>query len=117
MKIRKTTGKDIERVMLHGTLDEFLDMLDFSPEAVREIIKSLAVKLELNDVRKREAILNKTGFDVTRALENLRAEKEAERAAGKEEAAAVTQRRVEVKSDTATQAAPARRVITPVTKQ
>ena len=62
-------------------------------------------------------ILNKTGFDVNRALENLRAEKEAEKAAGKEDAAAVTQRRVEVKSEATIQAAPARRVITPVTKQ
>ena len=109
--------KDIERVMLHGSLDEFLDMLDFSPEAVREIIKDLAVKLKLNDVDKREAIYNKTGFDVTRALENLKAEKEAEKAAGKEDAEVVTQRRAAVKPETSTEAAPARRIITPVIKQ
>jgi adenylate cyclase class IV len=33
------------------------------------MIKSIAVELPLNDMAKREAILNKLGFDVTKAIE------------------------------------------------
>jgi hypothetical protein len=74
--------EDVKNVMLNGTMDEFLDMLDFAPTAVKEMINSMAVKYELNDVAKREAILAKNGFNVTRAIENLRAEHAAEADAG-----------------------------------
>ena len=57
-------------------------MLDFAPTAVKEMINSMAVRYELNDVAKREAILAKNGFNVTRAIENLRAERAAEADAG-----------------------------------
>lgn len=60
--------EDVKRIMLEGTLDEFLDMLDFAPEGVINLIESLAVTLELNDMNKREAILKKTGFNVTNAI-------------------------------------------------
>ena len=61
--------KEVKNLLLHGTLDEFLDCLDFAPEGVIEIIKKLAVDLPVNDVDKRKAILDKTSFDVTRAIE------------------------------------------------
>jgi hypothetical protein len=54
--------------MQNGSLDEFLDCLDFAPEGVIDLIKTLAVELPLNDVAKREAILNKTGFNVDNAI-------------------------------------------------
>ena len=71
------TPEDVKRVMLNGTMDEFLDMLDFAPDGIREMIKDFAVKLELNDVRKREAIFEKYGFNVDNAIKNNRLEKEA----------------------------------------
>lgn len=71
------TPDDVKRVMLSGTMDEFLDMLDFAPDGIREMIKDFAVKLELNDVRKREAIFEKYGFNVDNAIRNNRAEREA----------------------------------------
>lgn len=71
------TPNDVKRVMLSGTMDEFLDMLDFAPDGIREMIKDFAVKLELNDVRKREAIFEKYGFNVDNAIRNNRAEREA----------------------------------------
>lgn len=71
------TPEDVKRVMLSGTMDEFLDMLDFAPDGIREMIKDFAVKLELNDVRKREAIFAKYGFNVDNAIKNNRLEKEA----------------------------------------
>ena len=63
------TKEDIKKVMTTGTLDQFLDCLDFAPESVKETIKDLAVELPLNDVAKRNAIQEKLGFDVTRAIE------------------------------------------------
>jgi len=64
--------EDIIRLMQTGTLDEFLDCLDFAPEGVKESIKSIAVELPLNDVAKRQAIQEKLGFNVTNAIENLK---------------------------------------------
>jgi len=39
--------------MTTGSLDEFLDCLDFAPEGVKDLIKTLSVELPLNDVSKR----------------------------------------------------------------
>ena len=61
--------EDIKKVMETGTLDQFLDCLDFAPVSVHELIKDMAVNLPLNDVKKRQAIKDKFGFDVDRAIE------------------------------------------------
>ena len=63
------TKEDIKKLMETGTLDQFLDCLDFAPAAVKQMIKDLAVNLPLNDVAKRKAIFEKLDFDVTRAIE------------------------------------------------
>lgn len=60
---------DVVKLMQEGSLDEFLDCLDFAPEGVKELIKDLAVSLPLNDVAKREAVFNKLGFNVDKAIE------------------------------------------------
>ena len=39
---------DIKNILLNGTLEEFLDCLDFAPTGVIELIKEYAVKLEIN---------------------------------------------------------------------
>jgi hypothetical protein len=62
------TEKEIKDLMLYGELDRFLDCLDFAPEGVIDIIKSLAISLPLTDTRKIEAIKDKTGFNVANAL-------------------------------------------------
>ena len=64
------TREDIVKVMTQGSLDEFLDCLDFAPEGVLENIKTLAVELPLNDVAKRKAILEKLNFNVDNAIRN-----------------------------------------------
>lgn len=68
--------EDIIKLMQTGSLDEFLDCLDFAPEGVKESIKNIAVELPLNDVAKRQAIQEKLGFNVTSAIENLKISKE-----------------------------------------
>jgi hypothetical protein len=70
--------EDIKKLMLEGSLDAFLDCLDFAPEGVIQIIRELSINLPLNDVAKRKAIKDKTGFDVDRAIANIQAEKAAE---------------------------------------
>ena len=62
------TDKDVLRLLKQGSMDEFLDCLDFAPEGVKDLIKTMAVKMPLNDVAKREAILNKLGFNVDNAI-------------------------------------------------
>lgn len=61
--------EDVKQLMQTGSLDQFLDCLDFAPQVIKEMIKTLAVELPLNDVQKREAIKDKLGFDVTKAIE------------------------------------------------
>jgi hypothetical protein len=62
------TAKDVDFLLTRGTLDQLKDALDFAPEGVVNLIKEEAVKTELNDVSKREAILTQTGFNVTEAI-------------------------------------------------
>ena len=61
--------EDVKRLMTSGTLDEFLDCLDFAPSVILDMIKTLAVELPLNDVAKRDAIKEKLNFDVAKAIE------------------------------------------------
>jgi hypothetical protein len=63
------TVKDVDFLLERGTLDQLKDALDFAPKGVVDLIKDRAVKNELNDVRKREAILEATNFNVTGAIE------------------------------------------------
>ena len=51
-----------------GSMDAFLDALDFAPVGVIDLIKKFSVQLPLNDMNKRKALYEKTGFDVTKAL-------------------------------------------------
>lgn len=63
------TEDQIIELLKNGSLDQFLDALDFAKEGVLELIKKFAVELPLNDVAKRDAIKKKLGFDVTAAIE------------------------------------------------
>ena len=72
--------EEITELLKNGTIEQFLDCLDFAPVGVIDIIKDLSIKLPLNDVAKREAILAKTGFDVSKAIENSKVEKTEDKA-------------------------------------
>ena len=58
-----------------GSLDAFLDALDFAPIGVIDLIKTMAVQLPLTDLNKRKALKQKTGFDVDKALIHIAEEK------------------------------------------
>lgn len=99
--------KNVKYLLQYGTLDEFLDCLDFAPAGVLDMIKDLAVELPLNDVQKREAIKDKLGFDVDFAVEMERSANEDNEAdhSGKRRAAVP---KMEEKKE---EKAPARRVV------
>lgn len=63
------TEKDVENLLLHGSLAQFLDCLDFAPKGVVDLVRTKAVELEIMDLAKRQAIFEKTGFNVTRQIE------------------------------------------------
>ena len=92
--------EEIKHVMNNGSLDQFLDMLDFAPAGVIDLIKKNAVELPLNNLDKVTALKNKTGFDARVALVNNQVEKEE---------APKAQRRVQAATEEEAPAAPARR--------
>ena len=62
------TEEDIKKLLEVGSLDQLLDCLDFAPKGVIDVLKQIAVQIELNDVRKRNAIQSKTGFNISKAI-------------------------------------------------
>lgn len=82
----------IRDLLLTGSLDAFLDALDFAPIGVQDLIKSMAVSLPLQDLNKRKALKDKTGFDVDKAIMHVEEEKAEEKTAA---AAAPATRRVQ----------------------
>lgn len=70
------TEDQIPTWMDNCSLDEFKDALDFAPDGAKDLIKKYAVTKPLNDFSKREAIKEQLGFDVTKAVENSKADAE-----------------------------------------
>lgn len=58
------------RELLTGldNMDSFLDFLDFATEGAIDIAKEIAVKERIPDSRKREALSEKTGFNIDSAI-------------------------------------------------
>ena len=72
--------QQIAALLQTGSLDAFLDALDFAPIGVIDLIKTMAVQLPLTDMAKRKALKEKTGFDVDKALIHIEEEKNEEKA-------------------------------------
>lgn len=72
--------KAVRNLLVNGSLDELLDCLDFAPTGVIDLVKRISVEIELNDIKKRQAILNKTGFNVTNAIDINKQSTEEEKA-------------------------------------
>ena len=60
--------EEVKKLLLTGSNDQLLDCLEFAPEGVIGLVKDLAVSLKINDISKRNIILEKTGFNVTNAI-------------------------------------------------
>lgn len=63
------TREDVEDLLEKGSLEQLQDCLDFAPDGVVNIVKQVAVETELNDIKKRDAILEATHFNVSKAIE------------------------------------------------
>lgn len=97
---------DVAALIKTGSLDAFLDALDFAPVGVVDLIKKLSLDIPLMDLSKRKALKDKTGLDVDAALKNREAEKEDENAGNT--ILKQTERRVKTED-----AAPGRRTTVP----
>jgi hypothetical protein len=62
------TEDDVRKLVHEGSLDQLEDALNFAPEGVINLIKDIAVKEEVADMRKRQMIYDKTGFNVNNAI-------------------------------------------------
>ena len=60
--------EDVKKLLLNGSLDELKDFIEFAPKGTVDLVKQLAVELPVNDVTKRKAILDMTGFNVDAAI-------------------------------------------------
>ena len=112
VEIEYKYGKnEVKNLLQNGSLDALLDCLDFAPQGVLDLVKDVAVDIELNDYSKRNAIKEKTGFDVSAAIEikntkfdsgdadNQQKENTRRRRVSTEEAPKTKQRRVNTSSD------------------
>ena len=108
---------DVKTLLMTGSLDQFLDCLDFAPPVIIDMIKDMAVTLPLNDMAKRDAIKDKIGFDVTKAIEikNTKYDGEAEENNIEERTSASGRRTAPIKAENSS-AAPSGRRYKPITK-
>ena len=77
----------VKDILMNGSMDEFMDTLDFAPEGIIDMMKDLAISLEIPDVRKREALSKKTGVNINNAINinNISGEEEGEKPAEKKQ--------------------------------
>lgn len=60
--------QQVVELLKNGSIEAFLDCLDFAPIGVIDLVKKLSVSLPLTDMNKRKALKDKTGFDVDKAI-------------------------------------------------
>lgn len=95
------TEPQIVDLIKDGSLDQFLDCLDFAPAGVIELVKDLSIKVPLSDYQKRQALKDKIGFDVDAALRHIEEEKAEMRAASENDIEpAAPKRRVKTEETT-----------------
>lgn len=67
------TEADVDKCLLNDDINVLLDALDFAPDGIKQLIVDRAIKLEIPDVNKRQAIKDAMGTDITSAIENRHA--------------------------------------------
>lgn len=74
-------SKAVKDLIQTGTMDEWLDALDFAPEGVIDLIKTLSTELPLTDTQKMQAFKEKKKVDLASMIQIRQAELAEERAA------------------------------------
>lgn len=94
------SAADVKKLILTGTMDEWLDCLDFAPEGVIDLVKQISIELPLTDTNKMNSFKEKKGYDLARAIQ-IRQEEIATAAAeqnkGQSQESATPERRTQVK--------------------
>ena len=62
------TEEDVKNLLLYKSVDALKDCLEFAPKGTIDLVKKLAIEMPLNDIAKRKAILEMTGFNVDAAI-------------------------------------------------
>ena len=60
--------KEVRKLLSEGTLEQLEDCLNFAPGGVIDIVKDIALEIELPDTRKRKLLMEKIGFDLDSVL-------------------------------------------------
>ena len=62
------TEQQVRDLILTGSMDEWLDALDFAPEGVIDLVKNLSVQLPLTDTNKMRVFQEKKGINLERMI-------------------------------------------------
>ena len=87
------TEQDVVKVIKEGSLEEFLDVLDFAAVGTIDLLKTLSVSIPLDNYEKKKALKEKTGFDVDAAIKHVEEDKAVESASATTSAAPKSTRR------------------------
>lgn len=68
--------EQVEELIKTGSIEQWMDALDFAPAGVIELIKRLSVDIPLADYNKRKVLKDKLGFDVDAAIKNSAVDEE-----------------------------------------
>lgn len=63
------TEPEVRNLIMTGSMDEWLDALDFAPEGVIDLIKNLSVEIPLSDTNKMKAFQEKKGINLARMIQ------------------------------------------------
>lgn len=62
------TEAEVRTLLNTGSLEQLEDCLNFAPDGVIDLIKTIAIETELPDTRKRKLITEKTGLNIDNAI-------------------------------------------------
>ena len=99
-------NEQIKNLILNGSMDEWLDALDFAPDGVIDLIKEFSAELPLTDTRKMQAFQEKKGINLANMIQLRQEEKREEQESA---AAGAAERRTAAAEAPKEEAAPQRR--------
>lgn len=105
------TETEIKYILEEGSIEQLEDCLEFAPDGVIELVKKLAVDMKIDSESKRATIFNKTGFNVTNAI-NINSQTNEEDKEEKTERKAAPVNLNDNKEDKGRRAAPVYNVVT-----
>lgn len=91
--------EDVKQLILYGSMDEWLDCLDFAPEGVIDLVKTLSVELPLTNTEKMRTFKEKQGTDLAQLIRIRQEDKQLEEAEQNNNSSERRTRRTEKKDE------------------